>query len=79
MNKTCQDCKYWMTEVKNDLQIGEADDARCCELISYTDYHKPDWNNPKHAFIGVSSDDGGPVAGELFTRPTFGCNLWESK
>lgn len=78
MDKTCQNCKHWMTEIEPEPD-GEADDARCCEIVSYTDYKSPDWNKPKQAFIATHKGDTDPVSGMLFTRPTFGCNQFEPK
>lgn len=74
----CQNCKHWMTDLKPCHDFDESGESRCCEIVSFTDYSKPDFNEEKQAFIAVTDEE--PVcSGWLFTRPTFGCNLFEPK
>ena len=79
----CQNCKHWDL-TGNRYQIPEG--LGCCvritmlwDAFTWTEEEDKPVFKEEHKYTLAFVQDGSDYKANLYTRPTFGCVMWESK
>lgn len=79
MNKTCNTCKHWQTDVWDDFSVYAGDVHFPCEHPKNGDERATDGMAANAYFPGSDSLSGGNEILKMNTGPDFGCIHHEEK
>lgn len=77
MNNRCESCKHWGSVDRGayrDELLGYGDQKRCGRIVDASDIGDDELSNEP-----AYTKDGEDYYSAIFTRPNFGCVLWEAK